>query len=233
MILAIIYGILGIISITMFSTPKTFLLLFNYVFNTPSIYDLNTLLYIYIAILLLIIILVFKNHKHLKIKDSKLVGLLFIINLLLSLVLRNNKIVSIRIIIIEFIINILLLFNIKKIKLDNKKDSFKLIIILTTTIFFTKLLNIYNYLIIYFVLRLSKVNSNLTFRYIITILLSDIISFIAINASFISINNNLIIITISSLLSGLYMMYNYYKTNYNRLKWFYLIILIFLLYFFR
>ena len=228
--LSIIYGMLGIISVILFFPSKTFILLFNYIFNTPNIININTLIYINFALLILIIILGIKNIKKNKINYQLLI--FFIINTLISLLLYKN-IIPLKNIIINLLITIILLFIIKKLKVSNQKDSLQHLIIQLIIVFITKLFNIYNYFIIYFISRLYKLNYKIIKRYLYTIILSDIISFLIINIKYITININLIITFISALITGIYYLFNYYKINYSKLKIIYLLLLIFLLYFFR
>ena len=226
MLLAFIYGILGMLSIIMFFPSNIFILLFNYIFNTPSIININTLIYTYLIVLILIISTNIKNIDIKKINWR--IILLFTINTFISLLFKNN-IIPLKNIIINLLIIVILLFTIKKIKTSKEKDTLKYLFVLTIIVLITKLFKIYNYFIIYYISRLFKLDYNIIKKYLYSIILSDIIGFLIINIHLITFNFNILITLISSLSLGIYYLFNYYKINYSRLKYFYLFLLLFLL----
>ena len=234
MIITILLGIIGVLSIIFLGNPKTFILLFNYIFNTNTLLDNNIITSIYIGLLIIIILLLLKNLIKIKfniqkIKNNKTI-MFFIINIIITIFLKNKilSITPLKTIIMKFIICFLILLVINKIAICNKKENYSFIFILLLFIFLTTYLNINNILIIYLIGRLFKIDHNIILKYIIIYLSSYSIGFIIIN----NFNFSLYAL-ISSIITSLYLYFNYYKFNYAKLRWFYFILSLFLLYYFR
>ena len=238
MVIQIIYGVIGAISLFLLGNPKTFISLFDNIFNTKTILDNQVMLSINISFVILIFLLVIRYLIKIKFNLKKTninyrFILFFILNTLIVIVLKRQvvSVVTIRHIIIEFILSFIILLMIKKIKTDTNPDSNYYLLVLIITIFITTYLKINSILILYLIGRVFRIKPDLNIKYILIYIFSFSLSFILINIS--NINMFYITTIIGSIITSIYLYFVYYKFNYNKLAWYYLLLVIILLYYFR
>lgn len=201
--LYLIYGIIGGLASYIFSTSKILLLLFNYIFNTPFLYDKNLLIFINIGIILAMIIIYLKKYicnlkrllkqkkeKNKKAKANKKNSLKPLIilgfaNLISCFILKKATLKLLKPIEISFffIVSTLIVFLIRNKKGNKEENDIKIknIVLLIILNVFSNIMGFNNYIITFGVLLLCNFKITVALKYSIIIYLTYLGSFIILN----------------------------------------------------
>lgn len=201
--LYLIYGIIGGLASYIFSTSKILLLLFNYIFNTPFLYDKNLLIFVNIGIILAMIIIYLKKYicnlkrllkqkkeKNKKAKTNKKNSLkpliiLGFVNLISCFILKKATLKLLKPIEISFffIVSTLIVFLIRNKKGNKEENDIKLknIVLLIILNVFSNIMGFNNYIITFGVLLLCNFKITVALKYSIIIYLTYLGSFIILN----------------------------------------------------